>query len=64
MAGVPVLPIKTEFAGPGARMTEGTDIVDEAISMFRANIMFKTFNPNGPADKLIVYLTVFIQKCL
>ena len=27
-------------------------------------IMFKNYNPQGPADKLLVYLTVFIQHCL
>ena len=32
--------------------------------MYRANIMFKNFKVEGPADKLIVYLTCFIQKCL
>ena len=26
--------------------------------------MFKNFKPEGPADKVLVYLTVFIQKCL
>ena len=61
---VPLLPIKggkdsfPVFAG------EGMDIVDEAIHMFRANIMFKTYKPQGGADKIIVFLTIFIQKCL
>ncbi len=32
--------------------------------MFRATILFKNFKPEGPADRVIVYLTVFIQKCL
>ena len=40
------------------------DIIDEAIIYFRANILFKNFSIDGPADKLIVYITVFIQKCL
>ena len=26
--------------------------------------MFKNFKPEGPADKLLVFLTVFIQHCL
>ncbi len=40
------------------------DIIDEAIIYFRANVMFKNFNIDGDADKLIVYITVFSQKCL
>ena len=26
--------------------------------------MFKNFKVKGPADKLLIYLTCFIQKCL
>jgi actin related protein 2/3 complex subunit 3 len=40
------------------------DIIDEAIIYFRANVLFKNFSIDGDADKLIVYITVFIQKCL
>ena len=40
------------------------DIIDEAIIYFRANVLFKNFTIEGDADKLLVYITVFIQKCL
>ena len=40
------------------------DIIDEAIIYFRANVFFKSFKIEGDADKLLVYITVFIQKCL
>ena len=40
------------------------DIIDEAIIYFRANVLFKNYSIDGDADKLIVYITVFIQKCL
>ena len=43
---------------------ETDDIVDEAINFFRANILFKYYEVKGPADKVLIYLTVFIQKCL
>ena len=43
---------------------EGDDVIDEAISQFRANIFFKNYEVRGPADKVIIYLTVYIQKCL
>ena len=40
------------------------DIIDEAIMYFRANVLFKNFSIDGDSDKLLVYITVFIQKCL
>lgn len=40
------------------------DIIDEAIIYFRSNVLFKNFSIDGDADKLLVYITVFIQKCL
>ena len=59
-----MLPLRGTSSGPAPKTQDAVDIVEEAISMFRATIMFKNFKPEGPADKLIVYLTVFIQKCL
>ena len=43
---------------------DGDDIIDEAIQFFRAQVFFKNFEVKGPADKTMIYLTVFIQKCL
>ena len=40
------------------------DIIDEAIIYFRANVLFKNFNIEGDADKPLVYITFFNQKCL
>jgi actin related protein 2/3 complex subunit 3 len=40
------------------------DIIDEGLIYFRANVLFKNFNIEGDADKLLVYIIVFIQKCL
>ena len=59
--GIPMLPLRGNSSGPAPKSDEEKDIVDEAITLFRATIMFKNFKPEGPADKLIVYLTVFIQ---
>lgn len=64
VCGFPVLPLKGQSSGPAAKSEDSIDIVDEAITLFRSTIMFKNFKPEGPADKVIVYLTVFIQKCL
>ena len=40
------------------------DVVDEAIAMFRANVLFKNYKIGGAGDKVMVFLTAFIQKCL
>lgn len=42
----------------------GYDIVDEAIYYFKSNMMHKTFEVKGPGDRLILYLTLYIQQCL
>ena len=62
--GIPILPLRGNASGPAPKTQDAVDFVDEAIQMFRATILFKNFKPEGPADKVIVYLTVFIQKCL
>jgi actin related protein 2/3 complex subunit 3 len=38
------------------------DIIDEAISFFRANVLFRTFQSQGPADLTLAYLTAFIAE--
>lgn len=58
-----MLPLRSG-SGPAPKSDSDHDIVDEAIELFRATILFKEFKVEGPADKLIVYLTVFIQKIL
>ena len=40
------------------------DIIDEAITFFRANVFFKNFDIQSPADKLLVYLTFYINVAL
>ncbi|KAB5551889.1 hypothetical protein DKX38_009200 [Salix brachista] len=41
-----------------------TDIVDEAILFFRANVFSRNFDIQSPADKLLVYLTFYINVAL
>ena len=62
--GIPLLPLKGNSKGNAPRQDDGVDIVDEAIDLFRSTMLFKNFKYQGPADKLIVYCTVFMQKCL
>ncbi len=45
-----------------APLTDEIDVVDEAIDFFRANVLFKSFEIKGGADRVLVYLTLFIQQ--
>lgn len=40
------------------------DIIDEAISTFRANVLFKNFDVSNGSDRTIIYLTLYIQLAL
>jgi len=40
------------------------DIVDEAIRSFRWNILFRNFEVLGGADRVLVYLTLWILRCI
>ena len=57
-----VLPISAKDSYNSDTSTH--DIVDEAIALFRANILFKNFKVKGSADKSVIFLTCFIQKCM
>ncbi|CDZ97331.1 actin-related protein arpc3 [Phaffia rhodozyma] len=60
-----ILPLKTRFRGPAPLADSSSpDIIDEAISLFRANCLFRNFELNGPADRLLIYLTLFISEVL
>ena len=60
--GFPLLPVTPKDCYVADVSTH--DIVDEAIHLFRANILFKNFKVQGGGDKVVIYLTCFIQKCL
>lgn len=40
------------------------DIVDESIDLFRANSLFRNFEIKGAADRVLIYLILFISDCL
>ena len=40
------------------------DIIDEALSLYRANCFFRNFEIKGNGDRVLIYLTLFIQECL
>ena len=67
LAGLPVLPLKTRVRGPAPTVeppSEEEDVVDEALRLFRANLLFRNFELLGGGDRLLVYLTLFIHACL
>ena len=43
---------------------EGEDIVDEVLGFFKANVLFKHFEVKGPADRVLIYLTLYTTQCL
>ena len=45
-------------------ISDKVDIVDEAISFFRANVFFSNFDVKSSADKLLIYLTFYINVAL
>ena len=60
-----MLPIKTTTRGPAPLVAEGEDdIIDETIGYFKANVLFKHFEVKGPADRMLIYLTLYITQCL
>jgi actin related protein 2/3 complex, subunit 3 len=55
---------QTEFLIYVDSIADKADIVDEAITFFRANVFFKNFHVKSPADKLLIYLTFYINIAL
>jgi len=65
VCGMGMCPITSKFKGPSPTNTTGRpDVIDEAIRFFRANCLFKNFEVLGPADKTLIYLTLFISEAL
>lgn len=61
-----VLPLKTSVRGPAYPPEDPNtdDIVDEALVLFRPNSMFRNYEIYGAADRVLVYLILFISDCL
>eukprot|EP00009_Paramoeba_aestuarina_P000982 CAMPEP_0201514510 /NCGR_PEP_ID=MMETSP0161_2-20130828/6333_1 /ASSEMBLY_ACC=CAM_ASM_000251 /TAXON_ID=180227 /ORGANISM="Neoparamoeba aestuarina, Strain SoJaBio B1-5/56/2" /LENGTH=157 /DNA_ID=CAMNT_0047911089 /DNA_START=153 /DNA_END=626 /DNA_ORIENTATION=+ len=61
-----ILPLKTGYKGPAppSRDQNSPDIIDEAIEFFKANVMFRNYDVQGPADRVLLYLTLYIHLCL
>ena len=65
LCGAAMLPLKTKNKGPAAQAPAGQDdVVDEILGYFKANVFFKNFEMKGPADRTLVYGTLYVQHCL
>ncbi|KAL6189522.1 hypothetical protein ACLB2K_040910 [Fragaria x ananassa] len=60
-----MLPLKSHIKGHApVSEKDRTDIVDEAITFFRANVFFRNFDIKSSANKLLIYLTFYINVAL
>ncbi|KAI0407775.1 ARP2/3 complex ARPC3 subunit [Xylaria palmicola] len=80
IGSVPLLPLRTKTRGPAYVLpppnppvaphespdpdAESYDILDEVLSLFRANTFFRNFEIQGPADRLLIYGILFVSECL
>ena len=65
VCGMGMFPIKTTTRGPAPLAPDAEeDIIDEVIGFFKANVLFKHFEVKGSADRLLIYLTLYITQCL
>lgn len=75
----PLLPLRTKTRGPAYTLpalppttspldvdpdSESYDILDETLSLFRANTFFRNFEIKGPADRHLIYGILFLSDCL
>ena len=62
--GFPLVPVRHSKGSSQAGDENQRDIVDETLYAFRANILFRSFEVKGAADKLLIYLTLYVNLCL
>ncbi|TIC10330.1 ARP2/3 complex, 21 kDa p21-Arc subunit [Wallemia mellicola] len=62
-----ILPFKSQYRGVAPLPPNSEDYVDiitESILLFRANSLFRNFEIKGGADRLLIYLILFISDCI
>ncbi|KAI5481161.1 putative Arp2/3 complex subunit Arc18 [Pseudohyphozyma bogoriensis] len=61
-----ILPFSSKLRGsaPFPADPERDDIITEALDLFRANSLFRNFEIKGGADRMLIYLILFIGDCL
>eukprot|EP01113_Clastostelium_recurvatum_P030802 TRINITY_DN377_c0_g1_i2.p1 TRINITY_DN377_c0_g1~~TRINITY_DN377_c0_g1_i2.p1 ORF type:complete len:191 (+),score=70.36 TRINITY_DN377_c0_g1_i2:54-575(+) len=65
VGGLPLLNLKTKVKGPAnPAPADKDDIIDEALNFFKANVLYRNYEVEGGGDRLLIYLTLYISKCL
>eukprot|EP01012_Entosiphon_sulcatum_P020974 TRINITY_DN257_c0_g1_i1.p1 TRINITY_DN257_c0_g1~~TRINITY_DN257_c0_g1_i1.p1 ORF type:complete len:178 (-),score=59.31 TRINITY_DN257_c0_g1_i1:416-949(-) len=66
LCGCAVTPLRTKVKGPAPRLEdpEARDILDEVLHYFKANMLYRTFDVRGPADRTLIYMTLYVHHCL
>merc|ERR1711879_917635 len=65
MCNMSILPLKTKYKGPAPLLKEDQpDVIDEALRFFKANVLFRNYEVQGPADRVLLYLTYYAKCCL
>ncbi|XP_050522867.1 actin-related protein 2/3 complex subunit 3 [Daktulosphaira vitifoliae] len=62
-----IVPIKSQYKGPAPLLSinsQDIDIIDEALSYFKANVFFRSYEVKSEADRVLIYITLYITECL
>lgn len=61
-----LLPLRSKFRGPAypPGRSDEEDIVDETLTLFRANCFFRNFEIKSPSDRTLIYGILFISEAL
>ncbi|GAA5992890.1 hypothetical protein JCM5350_008346 [Sporobolomyces pararoseus] len=61
-----LLPFSSSIRGPAPPPADldRPDIISEALTLFRANSLFRNFEIAGNADRVLIYLILFTGDCL
>ena len=62
-----LLPVKCSVRGPVPSLPKDSpdpDVIDEALTHFKANVFFRTYEIHSEADRVLIYLWLYITDCL
>ena len=68
VCGLAMLSLKTRARGPAVSLDATAaaggdeDQIDEALRLFRANVLFRNFEVQGAPDRTLIYLTLLIHQ--
>ncbi len=64
--GCAILPLKTKVKGPAPLEPKADveDVIDEVLKYFKANVLFRKYQIESDADRVLIYLTVYVHQCL